>query len=437
MGDPIAPTLAEWHAQIEAAPDDLDLRTVFADWLKQQGDPMGDYLGLECQIAASPDHPDRRKWRRAANALFRANSAAWDLRGQTTWRGGLLEEAEVASYADLDALAQRAPALRKLTLRATSGRPADPAFEQHPVWRRVRVLEWTDGLGDLVRLLDAGALPQLHEIVVSYSDNAQALFERIGAGRAPSLTALTANNRSEKELAAFAKATHSLTSLGLYEGALTEASAAALAEGALLDGIETLWIGRTSLTTAGLGALTSSGRLASLARLDLRNNRLREPRTWLPALLAAAPRLASLELMGSRLERDVSLLATTDDPAPSLTELSLHGCRAGDAATIALLQHPLGQRLRALNLRGNQLTDATANAIAALPPGSLVVANFENNGFTRAGLSKLENAPFLARATVSAGRLGSQLYTKMTNEKHGVWLGSTYYKASSVLRKPA
>src|SRR5262249_29437560 len=62
---------------IEAAPDDLLARSVYADWLEERGDPRADYLRLEERLRATPfEATDRQslgqRWREIRATLDRA-----------------------------------------------------------------------------------------------------------------------------------------------------------------------------------------------------------------------------------------------------------------------------------------------------------------------------------------------------------------------------
>src|SRR5262249_39432087 len=65
-----------------ASPEDAGLRLVFADWLEERGDPRGEYLRLDCQLAAlSADDSRREQLLRRKKRLQRSHPAllsAWD-----------------------------------------------------------------------------------------------------------------------------------------------------------------------------------------------------------------------------------------------------------------------------------------------------------------------------------------------------------------------
>jgi uncharacterized protein (TIGR02996 family) len=45
---------------LRARPDDDATRLVYADWLEELGDPRGEYLRLECELAAMPPDEERQ-----------------------------------------------------------------------------------------------------------------------------------------------------------------------------------------------------------------------------------------------------------------------------------------------------------------------------------------------------------------------------------------
>ena len=64
-------------AAIVEAPDDDAPRLVYADWLQSRGDPRGEFIQLQCQLAATPDDDRRRAMRIAENKLLAAHGKAW------------------------------------------------------------------------------------------------------------------------------------------------------------------------------------------------------------------------------------------------------------------------------------------------------------------------------------------------------------------------
>lgn len=72
------PTEQYLLAGIEAHPEDLDRRAVYADWLEEQSDPRAAYVRLGCETL-SPDTPDarRRESKKSARRLANGLDARW------------------------------------------------------------------------------------------------------------------------------------------------------------------------------------------------------------------------------------------------------------------------------------------------------------------------------------------------------------------------
>lgn len=483
-------TIEAWHARIAETPEDIDLRLVFADWLIERGDTLGDFIQLECRLLREPRHADALKWRRQANAMRKSHEKSWwGNVGTTTVRGGMIEGARSNSRKVFDQLERVAPALAELEI--PSERRLDEeeraALGAHPLWRRVRRLDvYADAVLPVLAALEADNLPNLERLratsIGARLDPLLSLLER----RAPRLERLEipnagANDASIVRLGAW---NHSLVTLDLYGNSLSPDAVASLASGRLLQGIRELRLGRTDIGPEGVVALAACRHLATLERLDLRRAGLSsktagavaslmasaprlgaaaleacrqiatrerpDPRRAgsssktadvagaLAALVASTPRLVALELMSARVGPEEMATITARDSLPALRELSLHGCGIGDGGLARLLDSALARRLDALNLRNNGLSDGSARALAESPALSgLRLLNLESNPFTEMGLEILRDAPALENVTITAGSLGSQLFAEAHNEKEGLWLGSTNYKEYNVLRRPA
>jgi uncharacterized protein (TIGR02996 family) len=65
----VPPIDSEWRARIVADPHDEDLRMVYADWLLERGDPMGELIHVQCRLHALPE--DQRAGSARAKLLSR------------------------------------------------------------------------------------------------------------------------------------------------------------------------------------------------------------------------------------------------------------------------------------------------------------------------------------------------------------------------------
>ncbi len=61
-----------------AHPDDDQPRLVYADWLDEQGDPRGEFIRLQVELARhGPAHPRHKGWMRRAAELFLQHGREW------------------------------------------------------------------------------------------------------------------------------------------------------------------------------------------------------------------------------------------------------------------------------------------------------------------------------------------------------------------------
>jgi uncharacterized protein (TIGR02996 family) len=129
--------------EVLAAPDDDAPRLVLADFLTTRGDPRGEFITLQCRLAAAKDDDARRKLRIAENKLLAAHGAQWTqallaaapaatpLRAnKLVFHRGFLEEAALPLSAldDLEPYFTAAPLLRRLRFDAPQflGEPLPP-----------------------------------------------------------------------------------------------------------------------------------------------------------------------------------------------------------------------------------------------------------------------------------------------------------------------
>jgi uncharacterized protein (TIGR02996 family) len=61
---------------IRASPHDDAPRLIYADWLTAQGDPRGEFVSIQCRLAAAPE-VERRKLRTRENQLLKAHARDW------------------------------------------------------------------------------------------------------------------------------------------------------------------------------------------------------------------------------------------------------------------------------------------------------------------------------------------------------------------------
>src|SRR6266571_2688786 len=59
-------------------PDDVALRLIYADWLDERGDPRGEFIRVQCELARmSGDNPRRVGLEAREQELLKQNEQAW------------------------------------------------------------------------------------------------------------------------------------------------------------------------------------------------------------------------------------------------------------------------------------------------------------------------------------------------------------------------
>jgi uncharacterized protein (TIGR02996 family) len=131
---------------IRASPDDEGMRLVYADWLEERGDPLGEFIRLQCAlepIREDYDNPRADELRKREARLLDGHRAAWlgPVAGlligwgdTIVFRRGLVEEAALPLQTFLDRaddLAAWCPLLRALAVFEVRGRGGELARSPH------------------------------------------------------------------------------------------------------------------------------------------------------------------------------------------------------------------------------------------------------------------------------------------------------------------
>src|SRR4051812_28275900 len=78
---PPRPRPPEEQAFVQAVletPDDEGIRLIFADWLEERGDPYGEFIRAQCELAKLPPEDERgRELGEREAALWNAHGPAW------------------------------------------------------------------------------------------------------------------------------------------------------------------------------------------------------------------------------------------------------------------------------------------------------------------------------------------------------------------------
>jgi uncharacterized protein (TIGR02996 family) len=280
---------AELLARVIAAPDDDAPRLAYARWLTDQGDPRGEYITVQCQLAGDRPNPQRRKElearARELGKALRKTIAAEVKPAADQWeiRRGFVDEVR--------------------TDAATLLEHHETLFGRAPI-RRVTL--WGVEAGHVEELVASGILGRLVNLSLHGEPGEEGARALAGA---PALAAIRKLNLARCDLgdegvAALVASPHlACTQLTLRENAITDDGAQALADAPALAGCRALFLARNALGDDGVRALAGSPYLANLEQLGLGGNEDIGEEGF-QALLAPGifPRMRRLEL--ERLEPD-------------------------------------------------------------------------------------------------------------------------------------
>jgi uncharacterized protein (TIGR02996 family) len=307
-------------------PDDEAVRLVYADWLEERGDPRGEFIRVQCELA---------RMDAARPVILSAySSCSWGM-----WEA-LADAVDVPGRSELEA--------REAAL-----------LEEHQD-------EWLGGLAELEAAewrFRRGFVESVNLIAEDYLENAAALaraapirdveVEDVG-GHIAALAALPQLGRlrslslkgepqedaeSIRPLAASPRLA-GLKRLEVFNHYFGDEGAAALAASRRLAGLEVLYLEDCAIGAAGAKALAGSRQLRGLTGLGLFGNDIGARGA---AALAASPLLGRL------------------------TALDLTSCELGDDGARALAASAGLARLRVLVLCHNDIGPDGARALAASP----------------------------------------------------------------------
>lgn len=104
FGEQIRHGQVDWEvaiAAISAVPSDDSPRLLFANWLEQEGDPRGEYIRLQCELAAGTFLSRRQGLKSRSEALFKDHGQRWlkslKAKGEWTWNRGFVRVAHLDS----------------------------------------------------------------------------------------------------------------------------------------------------------------------------------------------------------------------------------------------------------------------------------------------------------------------------------------------------
>jgi uncharacterized protein (TIGR02996 family) len=435
-------------------PDDDARRLVYADWLQQQGDPQGELIAVQVQLAHATA-TERAELETRAKALLDAHGEAWtaalgDGISHVAFRRGLAYAARASpssgpSQGLLDVL-DRAPIRdlgfvgydrdeddddEELSSRLATARDlaADPRLA------RVELLatgvRWgADGLAALLGSPHLGGLRGLH---IADPDCQAYAGEAIAAARLPRLEFLALRGDWQGEMGdpgviALARAElPALRDLALLNVSCAEASARALATSTTLTQLHGLDFGWGSynpnrIGPRGAAAIAGSANFAQLRRLILDFNGIGDDGL---AALATSPHLGALHYLSlksaSITDEGLRAFASgTGMPALELLELT-YNRDLTHAAIEALAESPRLATLSSLWLRQTGIGADGARAIARSPhAAALRSLNLLECKLGDDGARALLDSPHLAGLT-DLQLSGNQLSDDIRIALHARW----------------
>jgi len=311
-------------AEIVAAPDDDEPRLVYADYLEERGDPLGEFIRVQCDLAQMrPGEGRYRELSLRQHQLMQAHGVAWQ---------GVL--AGVAQHVRFE---RGFPAYAEI--RASKFLQwAEVAFQENPV----RALKITH----VKRHINAFAyFPPLNQVEgLDLSDQQLGPQRTTRLLRSKHLTGLRRLNLRGNRIDAYAMRV--------------------LAKEATLGDLELLDLSDNRLSVAALEHLVRAPCITKLQHLRLASNYLAPAGSH---LIAESPQLGSLEgldLTQTEIHNSGARALTESVTLGELRQLSLGDNGITPEGAMAITRPLRWKKLECLDLSGNSVGDAAAQILA-------------------------------------------------------------------------
>lgn len=258
------PDHAAFLAAVCAHPEDDGPRLVYADWLDERGNPRGEFIRLQCELAGELPRTRQLPLLARSIQLLRMHRSAWRAPGvaeQTFHRGFVddLTAPDTFALADLLSLFQQTP-VRSLGIR---GRPSFALDE----------LVSRPEMGHLMRL-DLGEILIGDEGAAALARSSQLSWLKRLCLRGPIGTT--------------------------YRDRIHAVGAAELAQARSLDQLIGLDLDNNAIGDGGLASLAGSANFAALERLELADNEIGHAGDEAVERLCESPHLTRLRLLDLR-----------------------------------------------------------------------------------------------------------------------------------------
>jgi uncharacterized protein (TIGR02996 family) len=387
--------------RIRAFHDDDAPRLVFADWLDEQGDPLGRFIRVQLALASPPaDEEARRKLIMQERELLAAHRATWEapFRGLATgcvFRRGFVDELNVEA--------------KQFLLSAREIFAAAPLQHVHLI-----------DVGDsLPAVMQSPYMSWLAALTVHAQHTGEPLARAVA--RSEQLAgvkrlALTKNRLGDDAAEQLARSPNlaNLEELDLSENEIGESGARAIAASPHWSKLRRLELRENKLGPVGAEAVAGSDRLASLHYLGLSQNEVGLPRLLSLGRASALLGVPALDLTRNGLTA-AGLLAILTRPQGMetdpvrITELDLsHNEELGTEGARVLAACAHLANLTALRLSRCGIGNEGCRALANSPHFNRVESLYlENNPLGDMGLSAfLEAKGWRALQRLAISRLG-------------------------------
>ncbi|MDF1663993.1 MAG: TIGR02996 domain-containing protein [Planctomycetota bacterium] len=286
FGEQIRHGQVDWRVAIgaiSAVPNDDTPRLLFANWLEEAGNPRGEFIRLQCELAAGPFRSKRWGIKTRSEALFKEHSQSWiealGAKGDWTWNRGF------AQAVQLDA-----SELKKHSATIFSQEPIDSVSVNRckeslnclkgKDWlSRIRVLKLRGAIGQSsLNFLRKQSFPRLERLNLGDCRLSGISFE--GIYQSKSLKALnglslSGNNFGDSGLAGLEDSLLQLDSLYLSRNQLTDRALEIIGESPACKELKRLSLsGNVGLTDGGLARFLETDCAKSLSWIDLEGIKL-------------------------------------------------------------------------------------------------------------------------------------------------------------------
>jgi uncharacterized protein (TIGR02996 family) len=259
--------------EIIAAPDDDGPRLVYADWLEEQGDPRGEFIRLQCELAQSPVQPSRldpleKDFVHDGPAELRIREAELLREHERLWFGAVGERCSKWMFHRGFVAFVELPA-------SSFVEHGSRLFAEHPI--RAATIMGITGLAD--RVARCSHLASLNGLSIGPNrmdrDDLEQLLQSEHFPRLKRLI-LIRNQLTYNHAMQLARSPRfdQLQELDLTGNEIRNTGAAAIVHAPTLANLQSLHFNSNSIRLLGARATAESPYLQQLKYLDLRNNQI-------------------------------------------------------------------------------------------------------------------------------------------------------------------